>query len=157
MACSAQIIHTMHPLWSRSALTVWRAVKPCCHAMQACRCVDNTRETPPRLRACANYHTHLPVIKRPPRQQLLGYQVGDADDETTLQRGALDVAAKFMKLTFRRGVLVRRQQRRRPSSSVNTLATSVNTPRRGHRITPSSKMASYTLMVYCSKKFAARA
>ena len=109
MACSAQIIHTMHPLWSRSVLTVWRAVAPCCHAMQACRCVDNTRETPPRLRACANYHTHLPMIKRPPRQQLLGYQVGDADDETTLQRGALDVAAKFMKLTFRRGVLVRRQ------------------------------------------------
>ena len=121
MACSAQIIHTMHPLWSRSALTVWRAVKPCCHAMQACRCVDNTRETPPRLRACANYHTHLPMIKRPPRQQLLGYQVGDADDETTLQRGALDVAAKFMKLTFRRGVLVRRQQRRLPTSPANTL------------------------------------
>ena len=121
MACSAQITHTMHPLWSRSALTVWRAVKPCCHAMQACRCVDNTRETPPRLRACANYHTHLPVIKRPPRQQLLGYQVGDADDETTLQRGALDVAAKFMKLTFRRGVLVRRQQRRQPSPPANTL------------------------------------
>ena len=65
MACSAQIIHTMHPLWSRSALTVWRAVKPCCHAMQACRCVDNTRETPPRLRACANYHTH-------PRPSLAG-------------------------------------------------------------------------------------
>ena len=67
--------------------------------MQACRCVDNTRETPPCLRACANYHTHLPVIKRSPRQQLLGYQVGDVDDETTLQRGALDVAAKFMNLT----------------------------------------------------------
>ena len=64
MACSAQIIHTMHPLWSRSVLTVWRAVTPCCHAMQACRCVDNTRETPPCLRACANYHTHLPEIKR---------------------------------------------------------------------------------------------
>ena len=113
--------HNAPAVWSRSALTVWRAVKPCCHAMQACRCVDNTRETPPRLRACANYHTHLPVIKRPPRQQLLGYQVGDADDETTLQRGALDVAAKFMKLTFRRGVLVRRQQRRRPTSPANTL------------------------------------
>eukprot|EP00964_Phaeocystis_antarctica_P025003 scaffold14018_cov61-Phaeocystis_antarctica.AAC.1 len=104
-----------------SANSVWRAVAPCCHAMQACRCVDNMRETPPRLRACANYHTHLPVIKRPPRQQLLGYQVGDADDETTLQRGALDVAAKFIKLTFRRGVLVRRQQRRRPSTRLNTL------------------------------------
>ena len=53
---------------------------------------------------------------------MLGYQVGDADDETARQRGALDVAAKFMKLTFRRGVLVRREQRRRPSWNVNTLA-----------------------------------
>eukprot|EP00964_Phaeocystis_antarctica_P026131 scaffold14702_cov52-Phaeocystis_antarctica.AAC.1 len=43
-----------------------------------------------------------------------------------------------MKLTFRRGVLVRRQQRRRPSSSVNTFATSVNTLAWGHRITPIS-------------------
>ena len=74
------------------------------------------RATPPRLRACANYHTHLPEIKRPPRQQLLGHQVGDADDETTLQRGAPDVASMYMRVTFRRGVLVRRQQRRRLSS-----------------------------------------
>ena len=66
---------------------------------------------------------HLPLIKRPLREQLLGYQVGDADDETTRQRGALDVAAKFMKLTFRRCVLVRRQQRRRSSWALNTLRT----------------------------------
>ena len=61
------------------------------------------------------------MIKRPPREQLLGYQVGDADDETARQRGALDVAAKFMKLTFRRGVLVRREQRQRQRPSENTL------------------------------------
>ena len=92
---------------------------PCCYATLTC--VHMVQTTLPRLRACANYHTHLPLIKRPLREQLLGYQVGDADDETTLQRGALDVAAKFMKLTFRRGVLVRRQQRRRPTSPANTL------------------------------------
>eukprot|EP00964_Phaeocystis_antarctica_P131591 scaffold95522_cov54-Phaeocystis_antarctica.AAC.1 len=79
------------------------------------------RATPPRLRACANYHTNLPEIKRPPRQQLLGHQVGDADDETTFQRGAPDVASKYMRVTFRRGVLVRRQQRRLPTSPANTL------------------------------------
>ena len=66
MACSAQITHTMHPLWSRSALTVWRAVTPCCHAMLACsmRAQHASDTTAPALRACANYHTHLPEIKR---------------------------------------------------------------------------------------------
>ncbi len=92
---------------------------PCCYATLAC--VHMVQTTLPRLRACANYHTHLPLIKRPPREQLLGYQVGDADDETARQRGALDVAAKFMKLTFRRGVLVRREQRQRQRPSENTL------------------------------------
>ena len=40
------------------------------------------------LRAGANYPTHLPFIKRPPKPLLLGYQGGDADDETTRRRGA---------------------------------------------------------------------
>ena len=85
---------------------------PCCYVTLAC--VHMVQTTLPRLRAYANYH--LPSIKRPPREQLLGYQVGVANDKTTRQRGALDVAEEFMKLTFRRGVLVRRQQRWRPSS-----------------------------------------
>eukprot|EP00964_Phaeocystis_antarctica_P131654 scaffold95603_cov35-Phaeocystis_antarctica.AAC.3 len=42
-----------------------------------------------------------------------------------------------MKLTFRRGVLVRRQQRRRPSSSEHA-SDVLNTLRWVHRITPSS-------------------
>ena len=66
---------------------------PCCYATLAC--VHMVQTTLPRLRAWANYHTHLPSIKRPPREQLLGYQVGDADDETTPQRGAWDVPANW--------------------------------------------------------------
>ena len=107
--------HTMHELVASSAN---RCGELCRHAAARCWlavCVHNTRATPPRLRACANYHTHLPEIKRL-RQQLLGHQVGDADDETTLQRGAPDAASKYMRSTFRSGVLVRWQQRRRPSS-----------------------------------------
>ena len=121
---SAQTLGHINPLVA--VVSANRCDEMCRHAATRCWlavCVHNTRATPPRLRACANYHTHLPEIKRPPRQQLLGHQVGDAGDETTLQRGALDVAAKFMKLTFRRGVLVRRQQRRRSSWALNTLRT----------------------------------
>ena len=113
-----------HRMQQLVAISANRCGELCRHAAARCWlavCVHNTRATPPRLRACANYHTHLPEIKRPPRQQLLGHQVGDADDETTRQTGAPDVASKYMRVTFRRGVLVRRQQRRRPSSSVNTL------------------------------------
>ena len=145
MACSAQITHTMHPLWSRSALTVWRAVTPCCHAMLACSMRAQHASDTTALRACANYLTHLPKIKRPPRQQLLGHQVGDADDETTLQRGAPDVASMYMRVTFRRGVLVRWQQRRRPSSPANTLPLPANTLPRGHRIIASSGQTHSTL------------
>ena len=42
--------------------------------------------------ARANYHTRLPSFKRL-AIALVGYQVGDADDETSRQRGAWDVPA----------------------------------------------------------------
>ena len=44
------------------ALTVWRAVPPCCHAVlaQSMRAQHASNTT-----ARANYHTHLPSFKRP--------------------------------------------------------------------------------------------
>ena len=93
------------------------------------------------LRAGANHPTHLPFIKRPPKPLLLGYQGGDADDETTRRRGALDVATHFMRVAFRRVVPVQRQR-------VNTLPRAgacsgdrLNTLAGVHRITPSSIVA----------------
>ena len=42
--------------------------------------------------ACMRYyHTRLPSIECPARPQLLGHQVGEADDETSRQRGVWDV------------------------------------------------------------------
>ncbi len=90
------------------------------------------------LRAGANHPTHLPFIKRPPKPLLLGYQGGDADDETTRRRGALDITTHFIRVAFRRVVPVQRQR-------VNTLPRAgacsgdrVNTLPGVHRITPSS-------------------
>eukprot|EP00964_Phaeocystis_antarctica_P063860 scaffold38356_cov34-Phaeocystis_antarctica.AAC.3 len=52
--------------------------------------------------ACMRYyHTHLPSIECPPRPQLLGHQVGDADDQPNRQRGAWNVPANYMKVAFR--------------------------------------------------------
>ena len=91
------------------------------------------------LRAGANHPTHLPFIKRPPKPLLLGYQGGDADDETTRRRGALDITTHFIRVAFRRVVPVQRQR-------VNTLPRAgacsgdrVNTLPGVHRITPSSR------------------
>ena len=90
------------------------------------------------LRAGANHPTHLPFIKRPPKPLLLGYQGGDADDETTRRRGALDITTHFIRVAFRRVVPVQRQR-------VNTLPRAgacsgdrLNTLAGVHRITPSS-------------------
>ena len=90
------------------------------------------------LRAGANHPTHLPFIKRPPKPLLLGYQGGDADDETTRRRGALDITTHFIRVAFRRVVPVQRQR-------VNTLPRAgacsgdrLNTLPGVHRITPSS-------------------
>ena len=45
--------------------------------------------------ARANYHTRLPSFKRL-AIALVGYQVGDADDETSRQRGAWDVPTNYV-------------------------------------------------------------
>ena len=48
--------------FAMKALTVWRAVPPCCHAVlaQSMRAQHASNTT-----ARANYHTHLPSFKRP--------------------------------------------------------------------------------------------
>ena len=77
--------------------------------------VNRTQATPPYPRECASSLTHLPSIEHQSRQRLLGLQVGEAHDETTRQRGALDVVAKFENVTYCLEQLVDwGQQRRRP-------------------------------------------
>ena len=49
--------------------------------------------------ARANYHTHLPSFKRP-ASRLVGHRFRDADDETSRQRGAWDVPANYVKVSF---------------------------------------------------------
>ena len=82
--------------FAMKALTVWRAVPPCCHAVlaQSMRAQHASNTT-----ARANYHTHLPSFKRP-ATRLRGHRVGDADDGTSRQRGAWDVSSNWAKITF---------------------------------------------------------
>jgi hypothetical protein len=49
-------------VYSRSALTVWRAVPLCCNAMLAHRM---RAQRASHTAARAKYHTHLPSFKRP--------------------------------------------------------------------------------------------
>ena len=82
--------------FAMKALTVWRAVPPCCHAVlaQSMRAQHASNTT-----ARANYHTHLPSFKRP-ATRLRGHRVGDADDGTSRQRGAWDVSSNWAKIAF---------------------------------------------------------
>ena len=62
--------------------------------------VNRTQATPPYPRECASSLTHLPSIEHQSRQRLLGLRVGEAHDEITRQRVALDVVAKFENVTY---------------------------------------------------------
>ena len=67
-----------------------RCDEMCRHAATRCWlavCVHNTRATPPRLRACATITRTCPR----PSARLGCIQVGEADDETSRQRGVWDV------------------------------------------------------------------
>ena len=81
-----------------------RCDEMCRHAATRCWlavCVHNTRATPPRLRACAT------ITRTCPRSSArLGRScsVGEADDETSRQRGVWDVPAKYVKVAFRRAL-----------------------------------------------------
>ena len=91
--------HTMHQLVAISANRCGD-LPQCCRAMLACsmRAQHKSDTTVP---ACTRYyHPHLPSTECPPRPQLLGHQVGDAEDETGRQRGARNVFANYVKVAF---------------------------------------------------------
>ena len=69
-------------------------------ALDASLHVNTTQATPPYPRGCASSLTHLPSIEHQSRQRLLGLRVGEAHDEITRQRVALDVVAKFENVTY---------------------------------------------------------
>jgi len=85
---SAQTLGHVNPLVA--VVSANRCDEMCRHAATRCWlavCVHNTRATPSRLRACAT------IIRTCPRPSArLGcIQVGEADDETSRQRGVWDV------------------------------------------------------------------
>ena len=109
--------------FAMKALTVWRAVPPCCHAVlaQSMRAQHASNTT-----ARANYHTHLPSFKRP-ATRLRGHRVGDADDGTSRQRGAWDVSSNWAKITFIVSSLERPHRARPSTRRGNTLSVDGNT------------------------------
>ena len=84
-------------VYSRSALTVWRAVPLCCNAMlaQGMR-AQRARHTAAR----AKYHTLTCPRSSARPSRLVVHRFGDADDETSRQRGAWGVPANYVKFAF---------------------------------------------------------
>ena len=85
---SAQTLGHVNPLVA--VVSANRCDEMCRHAATRCWlavCVHNTRATPPRLRACATITRTCPR----PSARLGCIQVGEADDETSRQRGVWDV------------------------------------------------------------------
>ena len=94
-------------VYSRSALTVWRAVPLCCNAMlaQGMR-AQRARHTAAR----AKYHTLTCPHSSARPSLLVGHRFGDADDETSHQRGVWDVPADDVKVAFNVSSLERPQR-----------------------------------------------
>ena len=69
-------------------------------ALDASLHVNTTQATPLYPRECTSSLTHLPSFEHQSRQRLLGLRVGEAHDEITRQRVALDVVAKFENVTY---------------------------------------------------------
>ena len=81
-------------VYSRSAPTGWREL--CRHTATRYwpkACVRSTRATPPHALAIT---LACPRSSAWPCIALVGYQVGDADDETSRQRGAWDVPTNYV-------------------------------------------------------------
>ena len=98
---SAQTLGHVNPLVA--VVSANRCDEMCRHAATRCWlavCVHNTRATPPRLRACATITRTCPR----PSARLGCIQVGEADDETSRQRGVWDVPANYVKVAFRRAL-----------------------------------------------------
>ena len=85
-------------VYSRSALTVWRAVPLCCNAMLAQRM---RAQRASHTAARAEYHTlACPRSSARPSNHHIWSDIGDADDENSRQRGAWDVPANYVKVAF---------------------------------------------------------
>ena len=94
-------------VYSRSALTVWRAVPLCCNAMlaQGMR-AQRARHTAAR----AKYHTlTCPHSSARPSREV-GHRAGDADDEPVSSEGGWDVPANYVKVAFNVSSLERPQR-----------------------------------------------
>ena len=94
-------------VYSRSALTVWRAVPLCCNAMLAKGMrAQRARHTAAR----AKYHTlTCPHSSARPSREV-GHRAGDADDEPVSSEGGWDVPANYVKVAFNVSSLERPQR-----------------------------------------------
>ena len=86
-------------VYSRSALTVWRAVPLCCNAMLAQRM---RAQRASHTAARAEYHTHSPALVQAPDQATITFGRTSATQttKTSRQRGAWDVPANYVKVAF---------------------------------------------------------
>ena len=87
-------------VYSRSALTVWRAVPLCCNAMLAQRM---RAQRASHTAARAEYHTlACPRSSARPSDHHIWSDIGLATQttKTSRQRGAWDVPANYMKVAF---------------------------------------------------------
>ena len=131
-------------VYSRSALTVWRAVPLCCNAILAQRMrAQRARHTAAR----AKYHTLTCPHSSAGPSRLVGHRFGDADDETSHQRGVWDVPADYVKVAFNVSSL-ERPQRPPPCGrcSLSSRECSLSS-RRNYEITASSKIRTLTSIV----------
>ena len=87
-------------VYSRSALTVWRAVPLCCNAMLAQRMLAQRAS---HTAARAEYHTlACPRSSARPSDHHIWSDIGLATQttKTSRQRGAWDVPANYVKVAF---------------------------------------------------------
>ena len=130
-------------MYSRSALTVWRAVPLCCNAILAQRMrAQRARHTA----ACAKYHTLTCPHSSARPSRLVGHRFGDADDETSHQRGVWDVPADYVKVAFNVPSL-ERPQRPPPCERCSSPSRECSSPsRRNYEITSKKPRCTLTVL-----------
>ena len=125
-------------VYSRSALIVWRAVPLCCNAMLA----QGMRAQRERYTAArAKYHTLTCPHSSVGPSRLVGHRFGDADDETSDQRGVcVGRACRLCEGRFLNVSSLERPQRPPPCGrcSLSSQECSLSS-RRNYEITASSE------------------
>ena len=110
--------------FAMKALTVWRAVPPCCHAVlaQSMRAQHASNTT-----ARANYHTQLPSFKRPAITfgRTLGWRRRRWNQSR--QRGAWNVSSNWVKIALIVSSLERPHRHGHRHTGTNTLSVGTNT------------------------------